>query len=89
MVGLTYHPSITCPPHESCWSGLLYDMILVLGVDNSVLLKSNSPNRYACADNYGFTHKSCNKLSVKISLTRSQYHSDRGGSVSQDTRPAL
>ena len=48
---LTYHPYSPLKSHDACLSDLSCDIILVPGGASGVEAKSNSPKRYAQADN--------------------------------------
>ena len=81
------HTILQClgPPMKLVWC----DMTLVLGVANGFLLILNPQNRYACADNCGFTHEACNKLSVELDWSKIRFHSVSVKSGPQDAKPSL
>ena len=89
MEGTSYHTSIPCGPHEDLLSGLLFEINLVTVSANGVIIKLNSPNRYACADSCEFTREYYNNLRVKFYWLRSQFHYYSGKPGSQYARLAL
>ena len=53
------------------------------------LLKLNSPNKNAQADNFGLLRLDCSRFKVRLACGKRQSHLDNGKSGLHDTSPAL